>query len=138
MTLIPCGNCFQGHMLLPHILPLARPDIKIIGLELIFRPVVRDILNRSGDLGRIINVLTFADDDTRSGSLEKLMDHATNVETITGSCLDWESAAMAFQEAFQSELKLDLLSGELTSKEKEKISELIRTKYSNPEWTERT
>ena len=91
----------------------------------------------NGDLGRIIEVLAFADDNTRSESLERLMDHATTVEKITGSCLDWESAARTLQEAFQSELDLDLLTGELSLREKEIISELMQVKYSNPEWNER-
>ena len=91
----------------------------------------------NGDLGRIIEVLAFADDNSRSESLARLMNHATNVEMITGSSLDLESAGMAFQEAFQSDLDLDLLPGELSIKEKEKISELMRVKYSNSEWTER-
>ncbi|MFC2064916.1 biotin/lipoate A/B protein ligase family protein [Chloroflexota bacterium] len=90
-----------------------------------------------GDLGRIIEVLAFVNERIRRETLKRLMDHATNVEMITGSCLDWELAAGAFQKSFQTEMDLDLLPGKLTSKEKEIIPELIRTKYSNPDWTDR-
>jgi len=94
-------------------------------------------LPMGGDLGRIIKVLSFTDGSDRNKSLGKLMDHATNLEMITGLRLSWETAATAFIEAFKSELGLKLTPGELSLKESEKIVKLMRSKYSLSSWTER-
>ncbi|MFN2215474.1 MAG: biotin/lipoate A/B protein ligase family protein [Anaerolineales bacterium] len=90
-----------------------------------------------GDLGRIINVLHFSNDETRSESLRKLLEHAANLEMITGSRLDWQTAANAFIDGFQSALDLMLIYGDLSSREEERILVLMHEKYSHLDWTER-
>jgi len=91
----------------------------------------------NGDLGRIIKILSFSDNNIRDESIARLMDHAINLEMITGFSMERETVARTFINAFQSELGLKLLPGELALKEKERITELIRSKYTHSVWTER-
>jgi len=90
-----------------------------------------------GDLGRIIQVLTFSGDGERQEAFARLMDRATNAETVSGKKLDWEFVAMVFVQAFSSELDLRLMEDELSTKELNRAHELVETKYSQHDWTGR-
>jgi lipoate-protein ligase A len=90
-----------------------------------------------GDLTRIITVLNFSDAATSTKAKERLLDHATTVETELGSALNWEEASRAFQEAFAQTLNLNLEPGDLTEKEIKRAEELVIEKYAHPSWTER-
>jgi len=90
-----------------------------------------------GDLGRITQVLAFSEEAERQEALERLLRRATNVESVSGRRLDWEFVAKAFVEAFETELDLRFEEGELSAEEKKCAYELVKTKYSQPEWTGR-
>jgi lipoate-protein ligase A len=90
-----------------------------------------------GDLGRITQVLLFNDETERKQALESLLLHATNLESVTGKRLDWSVAAQAIGNAFGSELDLKLKLGELSATEIKLASELVKSKYSQMEWTGR-
>jgi lipoate-protein ligase A len=90
-----------------------------------------------GDLRRITRALAFADESQRFHAGERLVERATTLTAILGSTPDWSTVADAFVEAFQSELNLDLLPGELTPAESERARQLAVEKYSNPEWTQK-
>jgi lipoate-protein ligase A len=66
-----------------------------------------------------------------------LLAHATTVEKELGFPISWDQANQAFKQALQDTLNLVLEPSELTSKEKERAEELLRTKYGHPSWTER-
>ena len=51
--------------------------------------------------------------------------------------LDWDFVAQVFVEAFSSELDLCLVKGELSTKELNRVHELVETKYSQNDWTGR-
>lgn len=90
-----------------------------------------------GDLGRITQVLAFSEETERREALERLLGRATNVESVSGRRLNWDTAALTFVEAFATELDLRFEEGELSTKEKKCATELAETKYSQPEWTGR-
>jgi lipoate-protein ligase A len=90
-----------------------------------------------GDLTRITQGLHFSDEDTRQEAGKRLLVHATTVETVLGRKIDWQEAAQAFVEAFQHELNLDLIRGELTQDELSRAEQLVGEKYSHPSWTNR-
>ena len=88
-----------------------------------------------GDLARIVQGLSFPDQEAERSAAERLLERATTAEQILGSPLSWEAAAQAFAQAFQSELNLDLRPSNLTAEELARASELVGGKYANPTWT---
>jgi lipoate-protein ligase A len=92
----------------------------------------------SGDLRRITQVLVFADEAQRIRAGERLLERAATLEAVLGYIPDWTTVADAIVEAFNSELNLELLSGELTPTEVERAEQLNEEKYSNPDWTRKT
>ena len=90
-----------------------------------------------GDLTRIITALKFKDEPARARAKERLLAHATTVENELGTSPDWQQAAKACQQAFQTILNLDLVPGELTSVEKNRANELLEQKYGHTSWTRR-
>ena len=83
----------------------------------------------AGDLTRIIQVMAFPDEASRSRAAERLLSRATTVETALGRSIAWEEAARAFIAAFKSVLGLGFQPGDLTASEKERAEELARDKY---------
>ena len=67
-----------------------------------------------------------------------LLARATNVESVIGRVILWETAAQAFVGAFESQLGLTFERGELTGGEKARAEELVQKKYDHPDWTERS
>ena len=90
-----------------------------------------------GDLTRIINALNFPDPAAVEKAKERLLAHATTVESELGFAIPWEQASQAFQDAFSQALNLDLEPADLTEKELARAKELVNEKYAHPSWTER-
>lgn len=90
-----------------------------------------------GDLTRIINALNFPDPAAVEKAKQRLLAHATTVESELGSAITWEQASQAFQDAFSQALNLDLEPADLTEKELARAKELVNEKYAHPSWTER-
>lgn len=90
-----------------------------------------------GDLTRVTRVLFYTDDLKREEAASRLLSHATSVETVLGVRISWEKAAQAFVESFQSELNLELVTGELSVDEIKLSDNLEEQKYSHPAWLER-
>lgn len=90
-----------------------------------------------GDLTRIIDALNFPDPAAVEKAKERLLAHATTVESELGSAITWEQASQAFQDAFSQALNLDLEPADLTEKELARAKELVNEKYAHPTWTER-
>ncbi len=88
-----------------------------------------------GDLTRITKVLHYPDDYQQKEAGERLLAHATTVETVLGYPGDWWITSQAFQKAFRSVLKVNLQSQSLTVEEGNRAMELYVEKYNNPEWT---
>lgn len=90
-----------------------------------------------GDLTRITQALSFADESARAEAATRLLARAATVESALGRAVDWDTAAQAFIHAFESELGIQWMRGELSEEEKMRADELVRMKYGNPGWTER-
>jgi lipoyl(octanoyl) transferase len=86
----------------------------------------------SGDLTRIVQGLSFPDEESRTQAAERLLSRATTVESALGRKVAWDEAARAIVSAFGVVLALDLQPGELTSAEKIRTGELVRNKYEHP------
>jgi len=91
-----------------------------------------------GDLTRIVQVLTFPDSASRTKAAERLLSRATTVESAIGGLVSWQQAADSFIQAFSETLHLELIRGELTQAEQQLAEELVKDKYGNPDWTNRT
>jgi lipoate-protein ligase A len=90
-----------------------------------------------GDLTRITQALVFESEAEREDAAQKLLAHATTVESVTGQVMAWETAAQAFVRAFESQLEICLERGELSGAEKARAEELVQKKYGHPDWIER-
>ena len=92
----------------------------------------------TGNLTRITRVLRFSDEAARDEAAQRLLEHATTLETLLKTSISWEEAAAAFATAFERCLDLRLEAGHLGGMELKRAAELVQQKYSNPTWTERT
>jgi lipoyl(octanoyl) transferase len=90
-----------------------------------------------GDLTRILQVLAFPDEESRTRAVERLLRRATTVETALGRKVTWDEAARAIVTAFGRVLALDLQPGKLTLDEIKRAGELVQIKYGHSSWTER-
>jgi lipoate-protein ligase A len=90
-----------------------------------------------GDLGRILQVLVFPDEDSRNQAALRLHQRGATVEEALGYPPTWEQASQAFITGFSRELNLELVEQDLTDDEQTRIQALIESKYANPSWTER-
>ncbi|MCS7010101.1 MAG: lipoate--protein ligase family protein [Anaerolineales bacterium] len=89
----------------------------------------------TGDITRILQVLSFPEEEKRMRAIEALRARATTVESVLGRPVSWQEAAAAFQEAFARRLNLRLVEGELTAAEEARAHQLQIEKYENPAWT---
>jgi len=87
-----------------------------------------------GDLSRIIQALNFINDEQCLLAQKRVLERATTAEQVLGYEIDWDSAASAFVEAFQEELNLELIQGELSESELARAESLVQEKYTNVEW----
>jgi lipoate-protein ligase A len=86
----------------------------------------------TGDMTRILQVLAFPDEESRTRAAGRLLSRATTVEAALGRKVQWDEAARAFISAFGSVLALDLQPGSLTPDENKRAVELVRVKYGHP------
>lgn len=92
----------------------------------------------TGDLTRICQALVFKDESARENAAQRLLARATTVESVTGVKTDWEKAAQTFVKGFESQLGIRFQRGELSRSESERAEELVKEKYANTIWTERS
>lgn len=91
----------------------------------------------TGDLRRICEALVFEDEAAREQAANRLLARASTVESALGREVGWETAAQAFVQAFEAQLELNLIKGELSASEIKRTDELVNEKYSHPAWIER-
>ncbi len=90
-----------------------------------------------GDLTRICQALVFENESARIEAAQRLLVRATTVESALGHAVSWETAAQAFVQAFEAQLGLNLVTGNLSESESQRTEELVREKYEHPSWTQR-
>lgn len=91
----------------------------------------------SGDITRICDALRFQDEETRQKAKERVLLRAASVSELIGSEVTWQQAAQALVRGFEHTLGWDLQEDSLTQSEQAHAVELQRSRYSNPEWTQR-
>ena len=91
----------------------------------------------SGDLTRITRVLVFPDENERQVASQRLLEHATTLETVLGRIVTWDEAAKAFVDAFEQCLEVSFQPAFLTGFELKRTAELVKEKYANLDWTNR-
>ena len=91
----------------------------------------------TGDLGRILQALTFPDEASRLRAAERLLERATTMETALGHAVTWDAAAAAFQTAFGKVLALNLQKADLSPTERERAAELVTNKYAGATWNQK-
>ncbi len=92
----------------------------------------------SGDLTRICQGLVFENESARESASQRLLTRATTVESILGREVNWETAAQSFVRGFEAQLGINFERGELSASESARADELVKEKYANPVWTERS
>ena len=90
-----------------------------------------------GDLARICQALVFENESARETASKRLLERATTVESALGRQVSWEAAAQAFIHAFEAQLELSFVKGNLSESESKRTEELVDEKYDHPSWTER-
>jgi len=92
----------------------------------------------TGDLTRICDALVFEDESARNAAKERLLARATTVESVLGVGVAWETAAQSLVHGFEEELGIRFEIGEMSPSEIQRTEELVKEKYANPVWTERS
>lgn len=92
----------------------------------------------TGDLTRILQVLVFPDEASRSRAAVHLLERATTVETALRRAVTWTEAAQAFQTALSKILTLNLHNADLSPTEKKRAEELVTSKYAHAAWNQKS
>ncbi len=90
-----------------------------------------------GDLERINDVLCYPSDSDKAAAKNRLMGHATTLETILGYQITWEQAAEALVKGFRKAFGIDFSRSVLSKDEIDKSNRLKAEKYGNPGWIKR-
>jgi len=88
-----------------------------------------------GDLARITKVLKYDTPANQTEASQRLLEHATTLETALGTIIPWEQACQAFTEGFSNALGLYFLEEQLSSQEVALANELFHSKYNHENWT---
>jgi lipoyl(octanoyl) transferase len=91
----------------------------------------------TGDLTRILQVLTFPNEEARQQAASRLLERATTVEAALGRKVSFSDAAKAFIDAFESVLDLHFQPGGLSPQEKARAGDLASAKYDDPDWNQK-
>lgn len=90
-----------------------------------------------GDISRILESLSFANDAEREKAQKRLLDHATTIEMVLGREFTWDEIADAFRSGFSNALSIEFIDSQLSRREKDRAEELKTQKFGNPSWTDR-
>jgi lipoate-protein ligase A len=89
-----------------------------------------------GDLNRILEVLTFSDEE-RVRQAKLLPQRATTLQQVLGKVLPFETVAAALIEGFAQQLNLTLQKLPLTEEEQKLAEQLRAEQYANDVWNKR-
>jgi lipoate-protein ligase A len=90
-----------------------------------------------GDLTRITQVLRYPNQEAQGEEARRLVEHATTIQEIKGTTLDWETAARAFVLGFEQVFAIQFIQSSPTVNELSRTAELMETKYATAAWTNR-
>lgn len=87
-----------------------------------------------GDITRLVDVLTVADEAERAAMRAALAQRATTLEEALGRRVSFWEAATVLVDGLTSALGIDLEEGRLTDEELALAQELEATVYAHPDW----
>lgn len=90
-----------------------------------------------GDIGRIADVLRFPDETARAHARQRIDERATTLENVLGVAPTWNDVAQAVIQGFTETFVLDFELQMLTTRERERASELESDVYSTEAWIQR-
>jgi lipoate-protein ligase A len=91
-----------------------------------------------GDLTRILEVLNDPGiEENLSEPKQRILERATTVENVIGRRISWDEAVQSMIQAFEETLNITFIESEPTLDELKRTEELIKVKYSHPDWTGR-
>ena len=88
-----------------------------------------------GDISRIIEVLSFSDENKRQDAKERLLQRATTLKESLGKDISWFEFASAISEGFRQSLGIDFDKSSLSKMELARAMQIIREKFANDLWT---
>jgi lipoyl(octanoyl) transferase len=91
----------------------------------------------TGDLTRILQVLSYPNEAARTRAASRLLERATTVEAALGRNVPLGDAAKAFIDAFESVLALHFQPDGLSPQEIERTGQLASAKYAYPDWNQK-
>jgi lipoate-protein ligase A len=91
----------------------------------------------TGDISRIIKVLSYTDEDTRRKAAQRVILRATTIEDQTGKPVSWHQSAMDLVQAFEETHSMVFINGKLTEEEAASAKRIEQEKYSSKLWNER-
>jgi lipoate-protein ligase A len=89
-----------------------------------------------GELGRIIELLAFSDEERKNQKV-RLHQRAITLEEAVGRALSYERVAEVLAVGFAKALNVRLASGRLTPREQSLADRLRRERYARQDWTQR-
>lgn len=89
----------------------------------------------TGDIARLCQVLTYAEEIERELDAERVRASAITLETALERPVSWDEAAHAAASGFSISLGAQLITDNLTYEELVHADEISRTKYARDEWT---
>lgn len=90
-----------------------------------------------GDISRIIEVLSFPDQDSLKNAKDLLLNCATTIKNCLGREISWFDFADSICEGFRQKLNIEFSKSGLSKLELSRAFQIYREKYSNNEWTMR-
>jgi lipoate-protein ligase A len=120
-------------------------EIEVAGRKLLGSAQVRRLggvlqhgtLPLRGDITRICDALLFTDEEIRQRAKERVQSRAASVGELLNSEVSWERAADALIRGFEHALGWEFKEISLSKVELDRAAELEKSRYANPQWTER-
>jgi lipoate-protein ligase A len=89
----------------------------------------------TGDLTRICEALSFADEEQRAFARQRVAERATTLHQALGVLISWEQAAAAIMTAFAETFALKFNEAPASAEERRATDELRATRYAADAWT---
>lgn len=91
----------------------------------------------TGDLGRICEVLAYADEPTRADARARLSQRALTLEEAAGRLIGWDEAADAFRIGVEQTFGIALQWSAWTAAEQAHAAQIAQAVYGTDSWTAR-
>ena len=128
--------CFQN----PGAFEIAVAGKKLVGSAQLRRSgavLQHGSLPIQGELGRICLALRYPDEHDRKQAMEQVSHHATTIKRVMGESPAWSEMAEHLTAGFEQTLQLNLSRLDPSQQEISRSHEILKKRYSHPDWTQR-